>query len=432
MEQEPPEHPPQIPATAGNQQENHLPIPSDIEVEDGADPNPATATDSQENQLPIPSDIHVEDGAYPTSAIATSSQEYQLPLLSDIDVEDGADQNSATTGNSKRNQTRSTPATTESSQEACPPSASIIAVEAEAPKASAIITSPQEDHPNPVPSTVTTSTEDQNPTSSMAGNAEAGLTPAPAIAGEADKPMTSATAQKKLKKSLPQTPSQPAVVEARQRKGASSASIWQQKVQQPYSFRHKRKPTTAQLKGEKVKTSFKKLMGPTDESDGDFEDLSPLIQSEDTKEQGEDSVFDVFEPMDSTAQDDRTIVIDSTVHADPTIVIHSTIFIDSTMSGNNELLPIPPDAPMREAETTNVPSVEGKADHVDLNSPSMVTFSKSKATKSQPPSLDVSDIERVKTASFRGMERSNSTSRGTPHLVAEPNASTPKEDQQNM
>jgi hypothetical protein len=411
VEQEPPEYPPRIPLEQDPLEQELL---------------------EHENQVPIPSDILVEDGAYPTSAIASGSQEHQLPLLLDIDAEDGAYQIAAATENQKKNQIRSTHVMAESSQEAYAPSASIVAVEAGAPKAPAIITSSQGDHRKLVPSTFTPSTEDQNPTCSMAGNTEVELTPVPSIAGEAEKPTTSKTARKKLKETAPQTPSQPAVAEARQRKGASSASIWQRKVQQPYSFRHKCKPTTAQLKGEKLKTSFKKMMGSTEGSDEDFEDLRPLLQREDTKEQEEESVFDVFKPVDSTAQEDWTIVIDSTVQADPTIVIHSTIFIDSTASGNNKSLPRPPDAPRREAGTTNAPTIKEKADYVDLNSPGIVRSSKSKATKSQSPSLDVSNIEQVVTASFGRMERSNSTFSGTPHLMPGPNASTPKEDQHNM
>jgi hypothetical protein len=445
-----PEHHPQSPAITENLQEIQSPSSPEIAVEDGAYPTSATAGNLQEKQPPLSPDIAVEDGAYPTSATAGNSQE-KRPLLSpdvaieegayptsatagktlgnlvhlppDIAVEDGVNPISEATGNPQEDPALSTQRTSESTREAHPPAASIFMIEAEVPETSAIILNLQEADPNPAPVIATLPTEDPNLAPSLAASTKAALIAVSVTEAEADRPMTSAPAKKTLKKSLPRTASQSAVAEARQRKGASSASIFQRKVQDPYRFRHKRKPTTAQLKGEKVKTSFKKLMGSTDESDGDFEELSPLIQGNDTEGQEEDSVFGGCEPIDTTIQEDRAIVINSTTQVEPTIFIYSTVLIDSTTSGSNNRLTVTSDAA---PETAEAVSMEGKVGHVDLNSPEIVMFSKSETKKPQPPSLEISDIERVETASVRRTERLSSTSGDPPCRLSGPNASTPK------
>jgi hypothetical protein len=70
--------PTSVTATA---QENQLPIPVDIPVEDGAYPTPATAK-AQENQLPIPVDIPVEGEAHPILVTAGNSERNRRPLES--------------------------------------------------------------------------------------------------------------------------------------------------------------------------------------------------------------------------------------------------------------------------------------------------------------------------------------------------------------
>jgi hypothetical protein len=214
-------------------------------------------------------------------------------------------------------------------------------------------------------------------------------------------------------------------------------------VQQPYNLRCKRGQNQAQLKGKKVKSSFEKLLSSSERSDEDFDVLEPVIHSKNAGEQ-ESSDDEAGEPADSIDQGDETITINSTDHIviEPTITIHSTIVIDSTASDSNPS-PIPPDACRAEAETAargavqmvgltaaaDLSSGQETTDRLNLNSPNTAKNKRPKATRSHPPSLDISYIEPLESASFEEMARNESSSRDLLCQAAEPSTSTPKEGQ---
>jgi hypothetical protein len=303
--------PPPTSAPIENPQEQHPPSASIVAVK--------IETPLISTQIENPSSapvVAVEAGASLITETIVYSQE-QLPLPAPI-TEVGAGM-SATTS------------TTESSQAAHSKTAPIIVVGAET--SSTTIQTEKSKEKVPTPALV-----------NVAG------------AGTITTPATVENTQKKtrmLRRNLPQTPTQLVVAEAHHRKGTQSASIWQRNVQLPYHLRHKRKPSAAQLKGERVKTSFEKLMGPTDGSDGDFEELEelgPLLKSGESKEK-EDSVADVYIFGDSSDRENRTI--DSTDHIDQTITIDSTIVIGSTLSERNMPSLVPPDALTSENEAAS-------------------------------------------------------------------------------
>ena len=368
-----------------NPEKVDLPSAPTTVVEAEASPNPTPKENQQEVRPPSALNTRVEAE---TSHFSTSTEDLQDGSLSSAPIMRlGAEAPSPLVS-------------TESQQivnSAIPP---INSAETEAPSTSATAEIPQAKH----------------------------STSAPAIGTGAEAPVPPVSAEDLQDEGAPSTPNQLMVAKARQRKGTSAAGIWQRSVQQPYNLRHKRKQNQEQLRGEKVKSSFKKLLGPSDWSEEDFEDLKPEIQTKDAEAQEEGSAYKAVELSDSNDQGDRTIVIDSTTEIEPTIVIHSTIVIDSTVS-DAEAAAEGSTHMGDQTEAVDLSSEKGTVDRVNLNSPNIASFKKAGGTRSHPPSLDISNIELVGSASFRGIVRNDSSSRDPFCKAAEPSTSTPKEEQ---